>query len=52
MMTCETTQALLNDYIDGSLTAEQRQAVSEHCEKCKTCADDLQLLSTQKQALT
>ena len=51
-MTCETTQALLNDHIDGSLTAAQRQAVSEHCEKCITCADELQLLSTQKQALS
>lgn len=51
-MTCENTRAQLNDYIDGSLTASQRQAVSQHCESCKSCADSLEMLRAQAESLS
>lgn len=51
-MTCEKIQTLLNDYIDGSLTALQREVVSKHCEKCKTCADSLDALRAQIEVLS
>jgi hypothetical protein len=50
-MTCEKTQTQLNDYVDGTLTVLQREVISKHCEKCKTCAESLEKLRAQIAAL-
>lgn len=47
-MTCEKTQRMLDDYIDGTLSVLQEEDVNKHCATCESCARSLQGLSLQK----
>ena len=52
-MNCEKCQALLSDFLDGTLTGEARVLLGRHLEVCPTCAavrDDLSAIVTTAQA--
>ena len=40
-MKCEQIAGLLPDYLQGNLTAEQRNTVEEHVAQCAECRDDV-----------
>lgn len=44
-MRCVGVNEVLNDYIDGSLPAQERLAVEDHLTHCSSCTDDLELLT-------
>jgi anti-sigma-K factor RskA len=48
-MTCAEFEIVLSDYVDGSVTVEQRRAVEAHAD---TCADCRELLRDVFQAVT
>ncbi|HEY5614881.1 MAG TPA: zf-HC2 domain-containing protein [Bacteroidota bacterium] len=41
-MNCNDVQQLLSEYLDGSLPAQQREAVNIHLESCVSCRAELQ----------
>lgn len=41
-MNCETLEELLSAYIDGEVTAEERQTVEQHVASCVSCRATLQ----------
>jgi hypothetical protein len=52
-MNCEKCQALLSDFLDGTLTGEARILLGKHLETCPTCAavrDDLSAIVTTARA--
>ncbi len=46
-MTCEHTLILLDDYLDGTLSDTQKEAVDSHCASCESCAQSLNQLQQQ-----
>ena len=42
---------LLSGYIDGELTQQQQQRVRVHCERCESCADELERLTELREAV-
>lgn len=40
-MECSKVKELLNEYIDGTLSAQWKELVEEHLSKCKDCAEEL-----------
>lgn len=40
-MNCERFEALLTDYLEGTLTKEDRAAMDQHMEECATCQKSL-----------
>ena len=52
-MNCEKCQALLSDFLDGTLTGEARVLLGRHLEACPTCTavrDDLSAIVTTARA--
>src|SRR5438105_9024424 len=52
-MNCEKCQALLSDFLDGTLTGEARILLGKHLEACAFCAavrDDLSTIVTTARA--
>jgi anti-sigma factor RsiW len=45
-MSCDTMEVLLSAYIDGEVTAEERQTVEQHVAHCESCRVMLQDFST------
>jgi len=41
MITCRDFDALLHDYVEGSLTAGLRRRIQIHCMFCRECSDYL-----------
>ena len=46
MMDCLKTRDLLSDYIDESLSPDERRQIQDHLETCHTCAGELQKLQS------
>ena len=50
-MNCDQVKALLNTYIDQSLSADAATALETHCADCNACSRELDALLRQKQTL-
>lgn len=50
-MNCETMEELISAYVDGEVTAEERQTVERHVASCASCRAALQDFSTAQTLL-
>lgn len=41
-MNCEEARMLIDAYIDGELSAEEKRALMDHAQACETCAQELE----------
>ena len=43
MLKCESVTTRIDDYLDGTLSDQERQAMEQHLEGCTTCREEFQL---------
>ncbi len=48
-MSCNEARSLLSSYLDGAVTGRQMQAVGDHLEGCRDCADEYAMLQQTQQ---
>ncbi len=51
MMKCTDVQTQLDDYLDGSLSADEQKAIDAHIAHCDVCRQELQAVKALREAL-